>query len=417
MSDDYLHTPLRPRRWRDRLRLRATPAQLAMALLAVGVIGAGLWAWMAPPPPVADTVIERKVPDRPVPPRREERDTADLERHPVPPSPSQEARRRKDVKVISPATRHGRGVKIIDVSRLPDGATGPAGDDAARRAAPSTLRDFSPLPRAPLKGLVEKTPFGPLPKVGADGRKPWRAYARPVSPRLLAAAKPKLAVLVTDVGLNAALTQRALGNLSPEVSLALVPHVKNSARLGHEARRLGHEFFLQVPMEPWGYPAVNPGPGTLLASATADENRRRLMGHMGRAVGYAGLVSYAGQKFLQNGEALAPVLHEIKRRGLMAVDDATATDSMMRPLGQVIALPVVRADVRVPPDTTPADARAAFARARALAERQGTALLVVSAGTTALRELADWIAGIESDETIALIPVTALAKLREPNRK
>ncbi len=420
MSDDPLHTPLRPRGWRERLRLRATRAQLATLLVVLAIIGVATWAWLSPPPPVTETVVEKPLPPRPAvrpAPSATARAIDDA-------TPSASARRTPEggKGAEARATTSGRdaahmrrGVKIIDVSKLPP-------DDAPARSANApeisvdARYDIAPLPRAPFKGLVEKSSFGPLPRVGAKGRQPWRAYARPVSSALLSSGKPKIAVLVTDVGLDAELAEKAL-QLPPEVSLALVPHLKKTARLGREARHNGHEFFLQVPMEPWGYPAVNPGPKTLLSSAPAEENRQRLLWLLGRATGYAGIVTYAGQKFLQAGEALSPVMHELKRRGLMAIDDGTAANSLLQPLGLVVSLPVLRADIRVPPGATPADARAAFDNARALAERKGVSLLVVSSGSDVLRELAHWLAGIAADDGIALVPVTALAKLNERNRQ
>ena len=55
---------------------------------------------------------------------------------------------------------------------------------------------------------------------------------------------------------------------------------------------------LQLPMEPVGYPARNPGPKTLLARSGDDDNRDALLWHMSRFAGYTGITNYMGGRFL-----------------------------------------------------------------------------------------------------------------------
>jgi len=225
--------------------------------------------------------------------------------------------------------------------------------------------------------------------------------------------KPKLAIIIADLGLNAKLTRTAQSELPAEVSLAYAAVAKRLKAQMNDARRAGHEVFLQMPMEPWGYPQVNPGPDTLLADAPPKRNMERLHRLLARGVGYAGVMTYAGQKLLQKGEALSPILHELKRRGLLAVDDATVANSLLPSLGLVVGLPVLRADVRLPPNLPAPRIRAVLQQAADLARRNGQALLVVSASRETLRELQDWLAPTLAGNEILLVPATALARLQE----
>ena len=72
---------------------------------------------------------------------------------------------------------------------------------------------------------------------------------------------------------------------------------------------------LQLPLEPYGYPASNPGPKTLLVNDKNGANLDALMWHMGRFSGYVGIVNYMGGRFMSEPEALRPVLAEMKKRG------------------------------------------------------------------------------------------------------
>jgi polysaccharide deacetylase 2 family uncharacterized protein YibQ len=125
----------------------------------------------------------------------------------------------------------------------------------------------SPLPAAPLPGLVAASATGPLPVVAGDGRTPERAYARPFTSN----GKPKVALVIGGLGLNAAQTRAAIENLPPEVTLSFVPYADGLQGWVDQARARGHEVMLEIPMEPLDYPTNDPGPYTLLAQARPEE--------------------------------------------------------------------------------------------------------------------------------------------------
>ena len=55
--------------------------------------------------------------------------------------------------------------------------------------------------------------------------------------------------------------------------------------------REGHELMLQLPMEPFGFPAADPGPRTLRAGEAASSTMDDLMWHFSRFPGYFGIVN------------------------------------------------------------------------------------------------------------------------------
>ena len=413
MTTDPLHTPLRRRGLRERLRPRGiSPALMAtiMVLFALGALFA--WAWMAPPPEVSPLVVERDLPPRPMTPAPS---AAMAEPEAPPPTEAPPPEDPHAARVI----RKGQA-KIITLPDEPDAeaaeAISPQREQALNQG--NLMLDVRPLPPAPQRDLVQRTKLGPLPKVGRKGRQPWKVYARPVPEKVLGSPHPKLAVIITDLGLDTTSFTIATDELPPQVSLGLVPYAKGVRTLGLKARRKGHEFFIQLPMEPWGYPAVSPGPRTLLAEDSPEKNRRRLHWFLTRAVGYAGIITYAGQKMLQRGEALAPILHELKNRGLMVVDDGTAANSMLTPLAQVIGLPALRADVRVPAGLKRTEVLALLEQAEETARQRGHALVVVSATDRAILPLLqDWLSGIVNATDLLLVPATALARLQMQNTK
>ncbi len=77
-----------------------------------------------------------------------------------------------------------------------------------------------PLVPAPDTGLVEQSPPGPLPRIAADGRLAGQVYARPFPP----ATAPRIAVIMTGLGLGREATQGAIQYLPASVSLAFDPY-------------------------------------------------------------------------------------------------------------------------------------------------------------------------------------------------
>ncbi len=179
----------------------------------------------------------------------------------------------------------------------------------ARPAAP-------PLPRAPLAGLTEAGPGGPLPIVAANGRTPSQAYARPFSARQ---DKPIIAVVIGGLGFNARATTQAIDELPPEITLSFVPYAANLQSWIDRARAHGHEVMLELPMEPFDPDADDTGPQTLLASAPAQQNISRLEHLLSRGAGYFGVTNYQGARFATSAQASQPIVQALRRRGLVFI--------------------------------------------------------------------------------------------------
>ncbi|MBA4795022.1 MAG: divergent polysaccharide deacetylase family protein [Phenylobacterium sp.] len=181
-------------------------------------------------------------------------------------------------------------------------------------------RSRVPLPPAPIAGLSAPGPNGPLPVIAPDGRTPAEAYARPFRSN----GKPKVAIVVGGLGLNARATRDAIERLPGEVTLSFVPYAEGLQGWIDLAREHGHEVLLETPMEPVDYPDNDPGPYTLLASSGPAETTKRLEWLLSRATGYFGLTNYLGSRFLNADPAMAAFTTALKARGLAFVDDGQA---------------------------------------------------------------------------------------------
>jgi polysaccharide deacetylase 2 family uncharacterized protein YibQ len=159
-----------------------------------------------------------------------------------------------------------------------------------------------------------------LPIIGKDGRTPFQAYARPFRDN----GKPRIALVVGGLGLNAAATRGAIERLPPEVTLSFVPYADGLQGWIDLARADGHEVMLEIPMEPLDYPNNDPGPSTLMATARPEETVKRLEWLLARATGYFSVTNYLGGRFLTADTGMNAFLGALRARGLGFYDDGSA---------------------------------------------------------------------------------------------
>jgi polysaccharide deacetylase 2 family uncharacterized protein YibQ len=258
---------------------------------------------------------------------------------------------------------------------------------------------------SPEQRLLEGTRHGAIPKIGPDGKRPAEAYARVVK---AAHGSPRIAIVVTGLGVSGTATQSAITKLPGPVTLAFGPYGFEIDRTVARARAGGHEVLLQVPMEPFDYPDNDPGPQTLLISLSAEQNIDRLHWLMSRFQGYVGISNFMGARFTASEQALAPVLREASKRGLIYVDDGSSHRSLAAQIAGANNLPFARAEIVIDAVPTPANIDRALSRLEAQAKERGVAVGVASALPASIDRIAQWAKAVEG-RGIQLVPISAVA--------
>ena len=133
------------------------------------------------------------------------------------------------------------------------------------------------------------------------------------------------------------------------------------------ARDDGHEVLLQIPLEPNDWPKVDPGPHTLLTTLPPEENMKRLQWLMSRYTGYVGVTNHMGNKFETSAQSLEPMLEELKRRGLLYVDDGVP-DSTAGQIANTIGLDYSLASVQIDGSQSAAEIAKQLAKLEAAGE-------------------------------------------------
>ena len=262
--------------------------------------------------------------------------------------------------------------------------------------------------KAPLdQKLLETTRHGAIPQIGPDGIRPSALYAHPRQLPPNKKDSPRIAIVIGGLGISASGTADAFSKLPAPVTFALAPYGADLEKLAERARGEDHEVLLQVPMEPFDYPDNDPGPQTLLTSLTSEQNVDRLHWLMSRFHGYVGVASYMGARFTASEQALAPVLRETAKRGLIYVDDGASPRSVAGQIAGSHNLPFAKTDLVLDAVPTPVEIDRALARLE-LTARDGAAVGLATAQPATIARIAEWTKKLEA-RGFVLVPITMVA--------
>lgn len=369
-----LSTPLKTVAERRRIRASAMVGglpwgRIGVLLIAVIVLGAGLWLTLVDDPdggrPVAQVEIASGGPANAI---------ADA---------------------LATAPPAGPVTITADPQQFPAGDAGPGMDSGTAVARGAIIPD-----------LIEETSEGGIPRVSAAGLRPFDAYSRPLSAPVQG---PRIAMLVTGLGINETGSIQAIERLPDDISLAFAPYGRDLATIVNTARMGGHEVFLEVPLEPFDYPQNDPGPQTLLTGSEPRANLDKLFWLLARFQGYAGLVNNMGARFTASGTDLAPIMEEIGLRGLGYIDDGSSNRSLAGQLASGNAVPFVRADQTIDDNPDRAAILAALAKLEGQARQSGSAIGLSSALPVSIAVLSEWSATLAA-KGITLVPISALMR-------
>lgn len=370
----------------------------------------------APPGPVAtapDGARPEVSPSAPEPAVVETPDAAPAP--PVPPetiAPSSEAAAAPSVPVPTPAPTPTPAPATGPTAP----ATPPAPPTTAATPAPAAPAPAAPvpsppatevlaLPPAPDPGLIEHTPLGPLPRIGADGREPWRVYARPSDP---ADPRPRVAIVISALGLSSAATETAIQGLPGAVTLAFQPYAEDIQRWVRLARAAGHEVMIDLPMEPLDFPVSEPGPQALFVELPPETNRTRLAWALSRTTSYVGVLNHMGSRFTTSRDAMLPVLGTLKQRGLMFVDARTSARSVGVQVAGELGVPRAINDRFLDAgEKSRVSIDARLAEVERIAREVGASLAIGHGYPVTIERVRVWAQTLTA-KGIALVPATAL---------
>lgn len=298
-------------------------------------------------------------------------------------------------------TEQSGGAKII---KVPKEADAPSTGGAIVIRDPSALGQDLRVAHLPDRALVEDSPTGSLPIRAADGRRPFDVYARPWS----GARGARVAIVIGGLAVSQTGTQAAIARLPAEVTLAFASQGNSIGRWMQQARNKGHEIVMQVPMEPFDYPNVNPGRSTLTVEAGAEENLKNLRWVLSRTTNYTTVMNYMGARFSADRAAMEPFMAELGKRGIGYLDDGSSARSVAPELAAPDRVPLAVADTAIDGEQDRGAILKKLDQLEATARAKGFAIGVGSAFDVTVDAVTAWVAEAKK-RGIEIVPISAVA--------
>jgi polysaccharide deacetylase 2 family uncharacterized protein YibQ len=257
---------------------------------------------------------------------------------------------------------------------------------------------------APDERLIEITRDGNLPRIGPNARAPWQVYARPFN---MADPRPRVAVVISNLGLSNVATTNVLDRMPSQVTLAINAQSPTAGSWLSRARQVGHETLLAVPMEPVDYPRSDPGPKTLLDRMPSDANIERLYSSLKRGTGYVGITSFSGSRLMADDEKISVVLDVLRERGLLFFDSGAAPRNAIGDMAKTRRVPFAVSVRHIDDRATAEDIDEALNQLERTARLAGKAVVVASPTPLTLDRLDRWFRALPSHHLV-LAPLTAV---------
>ncbi len=284
----------------------------------------------------------------------------------------------------------------------------PAPRRALERAAPPVATPVPPAPAPAPPVAPSAPPAAPImmPELRSPDMPPWRRFAA-AAPHNTEGRK-LIAIVIDDMGVDRKRSQRAAALPAP-LTLSWLPYAIDVGAQAAAARAAGHEILLHAPMQPEGH--EDPGPHALLTSLSAAEIRRRLEADLTLLPEAVGLNNHMGSQFTRDARAMAPVIGELKRRGLLFLDSRTTGASIAADVARDAALPYAVRDVFLDNEATVAAVQAQLAEVEAIARRRGFAVAIGHPHDATIEALDPWLHSLAARGFVQ-VPISTIVQYR-----
>lgn len=231
----------------------------------------------------------------------------------------------------------------------------------------------------------------------------------PIHPSTTASLRgSRVAIIVDDLGRGLNQVKQLLDIPQP-VTYSILPGEPHAAEVAALVHARGGEVMLHAPMEPQGYPVVDPGDDALLVNQSDAEIREHLKALLTKVPHAIGTNNHMGSRFTENARAMAAVMSVLHERGLFFVDSLTSSHSVGGDAAREAGVPQLRRDVFL---DNVAEVELIVREIRRLAEkgrRPGGAVGICHPYPETIRALRQELPRL-AGQGVVFVPVSALLK-------
>ncbi len=217
----------------------------------------------------------------------------------------------------------------------------------------------------------------------------------------------KLAIVIDDMGEDVQFA-KGLSKLGVPASFSIWPDSSNRDAVLKLAKGSGNVVLIHLPMQPKGYPAVNPGKNALLVSMTADQIRAAVRLAAGKVPGAIGINNHMGSQFTENTTGVRVALEAINERGMFFLDSKTTPVSAAPQEAKKLGLRILERDVFLDNELSVAAILTQLRKAEDVARAKGQAIAIGHPHPETLQALQQWLK--RKDDSVQIVPLTSLSR-------
>jgi polysaccharide deacetylase 2 family uncharacterized protein YibQ len=219
---------------------------------------------------------------------------------------------------------------------------------------------------------------------------------------------PRVAVIVDDLGGRRDVFD-VLRDIRRPLTVAVLPGLPLSEWTAREASQAGMEVLLDLPMEPYRFPEVDPGPGALLMAMSPQELQAQIRGHLASVPGAVGVTNYMGSRMTEDRARMRTILDAMAGRRLFLVDGLTSNLSVAYDEAKAQGLRAGRRQVIVDHGAGEAGDRLRWDEVAWWAEKRGEVIVIAHGHPLTGRLLREYVPRWEA-RGMRLVPVSQLAR-------
>jgi polysaccharide deacetylase 2 family uncharacterized protein YibQ len=219
---------------------------------------------------------------------------------------------------------------------------------------------------------------------------------------------PRVAVIVDDLGARRDVFD-PLRDIRRPLTIAVLPGLPLSEWTAREATQAGMEVILDLPMEPYRFPEVDPGPGALLMTMSPQELQAQIGAHLASVPGAVGVTNHMGSRMTEDRPRMRTVLEVLASRRVFLVDGLASNLSLAYDEAKLLGLRAGRRQIIVDHKSGEAGDRVRWDEVAWWAERHGEVIVIAHGHPLTARLLREYVPRWEA-RGIRLVPVSQLAR-------
>jgi hypothetical protein len=188
------------------------------------------------------------------------------------------------------------------------------------------------------------------------------------------------------------------------LTFSILPHSPFQKRIARLARSKGLEIMIHMPMEPFEYPHVDPGPGTLLTSMSPDELIDQLDQNLNTLPGAKGVNNHMGSRLTSESTQMYQIFSILKKRGLYFIDSRTTAESLCEPSARLFRIPFAQRDVFIDHRLNPDFIRNQIRELIRTAKKNGEAVGIMHPHSMTLKVLREMMPDLKGQ--VRLVPAS-----------